>query len=145
MAGKEFRTEKDSLGEKEIPANALWGIHSARAKENFPVSGNRVHPELIKAFGEVKLACIQTNRRLGYLTDNSKAAFIEKACAEVAEGLHNDQVICDALQGGAGTSTNMNINEVVANRALQLAGKNPGEYQNISPLDDIGINSFLQT
>ena len=134
------RLEKDLLGTKLIPADALWGIHTARAMENFPLSGKTVHLELIKAYGEVKLACSQTNHRLGFWKDIQKAEAIEKACLEMSKGLLNKHIKVDALQGGAGTSTNMNVNEVIANRALQILGKPFGNYEYISPLDDINLH-----
>jgi aspartate ammonia-lyase len=134
------RTEIDLLGEKQIPSDALWGIHTARAVENFPVSGNKIYPELIKAFGEVKLACAQTNNQLGFWDDTKKAEAIEKACFEMAGGLLNEYILVDALQGGAGTSTNMNVNEVLANRALQILGKKLGNYKTVSPLEDINLH-----
>lgn len=134
------RTEKDLLGKKQIPTDVLWGIHTARALENFPVTGRKIHAELVKAYGEVKLACAQVNTRLGFLDNNKKATAIEKACFEMSQGLLNDQIVVDALQGGAGTSTNMNVNEVIANRALQIMGKQPGTYDIVSPLDDINLH-----
>ena len=134
------RVEKDLLGEKQIPENELWGIHTLRAVENFPISGNRIHPELIKAFGEVKLACAQTNNQLGFWDNSKKAEAIEKASAEMSLGLLNEHILVDALQGGAGTSTNMNVNEVIANRALQILGEPLGKYEIISPLDDINLH-----
>ncbi len=135
------RTEKDFLGKKQIPADAFWGIHTARAIENFQLSGRIVHPELIKAFGEVKLACTQTNIQLGFWKDNElKARAIEKACFEMSQGFLNEHILVDALQGGAGTSTNMNVNEVIANRALQIMGEKPGSYHIISPLDDVNLH-----
>ncbi len=134
------RTETDLLGQKQIPADALWGIHTARAVENFPLTGSTVHPELIKAFGEVKMACAQTNNELGFWKDSEKAAAIEQACFEMSEGQLNQHILVDALQGGAGTSTNMNVNEVIANRALQLLGKGAGNYAVVSPLDDINLH-----
>src|SRR6056297_17132 len=138
---KTTRSETDLLGQKQIPADALWGIHTARAVENFPLSGRPIHPELIKAYGEVKLACAQTNIQLGFWKENpKKAAAIEKACFEMSQGLLNEHIIVDALQGGAGTSTNMNVNEVIANRALQFLGEKPGSYDIISPLDDINLH-----
>lgn len=137
---EQTRIETDLLGEKQIPADALWGIHTARAVENFPVSGNPVHPELIAAFGEVKLACAQTNNQLGFWKNQEKATAIEKACFEMSEGLLNEHILTDALQGGAGTSTNMNVNEVIANRALQIMGKPFGSYETVSPLDDINLH-----
>ncbi|MFW5822122.1 MAG: aspartate ammonia-lyase [Tangfeifania sp.] len=136
-----LRVETDLLGQKQIPADALWGIHTARAVGNFPLSGKTVHPELIKAYGEVKLACAQTNIQLGFWKENpEKADAIEKACFEMSQGLLSEHILVDALQGGAGTSTNMNVNEVIANRALQLLDKKLGSYDIISPLDDINLH-----
>jgi len=134
------RVEKDLLGNKQIPGNALWGIHTARAVENFPLSGNPVHPELIKAYGEVKLACAQINNQLGFWNDTKKADAIEKSCFELSQGILNEHILVDALQGGAGTSTNMNVNEVLANRALQIMNKSLGNYEMVSPLDDINLH-----
>ncbi|HPF50520.1 MAG TPA: aspartate ammonia-lyase [Draconibacterium sp.] len=134
------RLEKDLLGAKQIPSDVLWGIHTARAVENFPLSGQTVHSELIKAFGEVKLACAQINTQLRFWKDPDKSAAIEQACTETAQGLLSDHVIVDAMQGGAGTSTNMNINEIIANRALQILRKELGDYDHISPLDDINMH-----
>ncbi len=136
----QFRTESDILGEKQIPCEALWGIHTARAVENFQLLGQPVHEELIKAFGEVKLACFQVNRQLGFFPDPQKADAIEKACYELSRGLLNNHILVDALQGGAGTSTNMNVNEVIANRALNLIGEKPGNYEIISPIDSINLH-----
>ena len=131
------RTETDFLGSKEIPVDALYGIHTARALENFQLAQRPVNQELIKAYGWVKLACAQINRELGYFPDEQKADAIEQACREMAAGSLSESVLVDALQGGAGTSTNMNVNEVLANRALQILGKELGDYQTLSPLDDI--------
>ena len=134
------REETDLLGSLQIPADALWGIHTARAIENFPISGQLIHLELIKAYGEVKLACAQTNNQLGFWANPKKADAIEKACFELSQGLLNEHIKVDALQGGAGTSTNMNVNEVIANRALQLLGEKPGNYEIVSPLNDINLH-----
>ena len=134
------RVETDLLGSLQIPADVLWGIHTARAIENFPLSGQSIHPELIKAYGEVKLACAQTNNQLGFWADTKKADAIEKACFELSQGVLNEHIKVDALQGGAGTSTNMNVNEVIANRALQLMDEKPGNYEIISPLNDINLH-----
>ena len=135
-----YRIETDLLGTREIPADSMWGIHTARAIENFQLSGKGVYPELVKAFGAVKLACFQTNRQLGYFLEIEKANAIEQACIEMAEGLLTRYIVVDSLQGGAGTSTNMNVNEVIANRALELAGKEKGDYSFISPLNDINLH-----
>ncbi len=134
------RTETDFLGSKEIPSDALYGIHTARAMENFQLAQRPVNPELVKAFGWVKLACTQINRELGYFNDNKKADAIEQACREMIEGLLADSILVDALQGGTGTSTNMNVNEVIANRALQILRKKPGNYEIISPLDNVNLH-----
>lgn len=134
------REEKDLIGIKQIPVDVLWGIHTARAIENFPLSKQAVNPELIKAYGEVKLACARVNKQLGFWHDTTKATAIEQACSEMAEGLLTDHIVVDALQGGAGTSTNMNVNEVLANRALQILDDTPGNYTRISPLDDINLH-----
>jgi aspartate ammonia-lyase len=132
------RLEEDLLGIKEVPAAALWGIHGLRAYENFPLSQRRVHPALIKAFGFVKWATARTNRALGaWKTNPEKANAIEAVCAEMARGAFYDDIIIDALQGGAGTSTNMNVNEVLANAALQKLGLPLGSYEAISPMDDL--------
>lgn len=137
---QKYRIEIDLLGTCQIPADSMWGIHTARALENFQLSGKVVHAELVKAFGAVKLACFQTNRQLGYFPEKQKADAIERACAEMSEGLLTKYIIVDRLQGGAGTSTNMNVNEVIANRALELAGKEKGDYSFISPLDDVNLH-----
>lgn len=136
----EFRTETDLLGKMEIPSDSMWGIHTARALENFQISGKPVHPELVKAYGAVKLACLQTNQKLGYFDGSDKANALEMACCEMEQGLLSGFVVVDSLQGGAGTSTNMNVNEVIANRALELAGRSKGEYEFISPLDDVNLH-----
>lgn len=137
----QFRTETDLLGKKQIPEGVLWGIHTARAMENFPFSGKPVHPELIKAYGEVKLACTQINIQLGFWKATpEKADAIKKTCFEMSQGMLNEHILVDALQGGAGTSTNMNVNEVIANRALQIMGKNPGNYEIVSPLNDVNLH-----
>ncbi|MBI5119153.1 aspartate ammonia-lyase [Candidatus Poribacteria bacterium] len=136
----DYRSEHDLLGEVRLPAGSLYGIHTARAIENFPLAGRRVHPELVRAYGTVKLACALTNRALGVWKDEAKAGAIERACSEMADGLLNDFILVDSLQGGAGTSTNMNVNEVLANRALQILGKPPGGYDHVSPLDDTNLH-----
>ena len=138
---KNTRIERDGLGEREIPADSLTGIHTARAMENFALAGRPVHAALVRAYGEVKLACAVTNRSLGaWQGDEAKADAIEQACREVAAGQLSAQFQVDALQGGAGTSTNMALNEVIANRALQLLRIEPGRYEVISPLDDVNLH-----
>jgi len=136
-----YRQEKDLLGVKDVPAEALYGIHTLRAIENFPLTGRPIHPELAKAYGQVKLAAARTNRALGHWADNpEKAEAMERACGEMAAGLLTGHLPVDALQGGAGTSTNLNVNEVLANRALQLLNLPLGSYDRISPLDDINLH-----
>jgi aspartate ammonia-lyase len=134
-----LRKEKDLLGEMEIPAECIYGIHTARAIENFPLSGRPIHKKLIPAFGAVKLACAKANYELKFL-DEQKYSAIERACNEMIEGRLDEHIKVDALQGGAGTSTNMNVNEVLANRALQILGKKAGEYDFISPIDVINLH-----
>jgi len=135
------RIEKDALGELSLPAEALYGIHTARALENFPLAGRPVHRALARAFGDVKLACALTNLTLGaWSEDAAKADAIERACRDLSDGLLDAHIVVDALQGGAGTSTNMNVNEVLANRALQTLDEPLGDYKKISPLDDINLH-----
>lgn len=135
---EEERIERDWIGERTLPAGALFGIHTARAVENFPLSRRPVHPALVTAYGTVKLACALTNRELGvWKGDPQKTAAIIFACREMDSGKHIEQIVVDELQGGAGTSTNMNVNEVLANRALSFLSLPPGRYDRISPLDDI--------
>ena len=135
------RTENDVLGAREVPAGVLWGIHTLRAQENFPLTGRPVHPALLRAMGLVKLAAAQTNYRLGaWSADQAKAEAIFAACREMADGRLLHALPVDALQGGAGTSTNMNVNEVLANRALELLGLARGDYERVSPLDDLNLH-----
>ncbi|HUB19135.1 MAG TPA: aspartate ammonia-lyase [Acidobacteriaceae bacterium] len=135
------RIEHDALGERLLSAEALYGIHTARALENFPLAQRPAHRALWHAFGEIKLACAETNRALGaWKGDAAKAEAIERACRECAEGLLDAHLRADALQGGAGTSTNMNVNEVLANRALEILGERHGCYDRVSPLEDINLH-----
>ncbi len=135
----DFRTEHDLLGSRELPCGALYGIHTLRAVENFPLSGRPVRRELVHAFGAVKLAAAMANRELGLLKEAVFPA-IETACREMIDGRLDEHIVVDALQGGAGTSTNMNVNEVLANRALQLLGRLPGDYASISPHDHLNLH-----
>ena len=134
-----YRTESDLLGSLQVPRDALYGIHTQRARDNFALAGRPVNRHLVHAYGMVKLACARTNHELGYWSAEQFKA-IEQACQELAEGRLDEHVVVDALQGGAGTSTNMNVNEVVANRALQILGHAPGRYEIIHPLDDINLH-----
>ncbi|NLF30784.1 MAG: aspartate ammonia-lyase [Planctomycetes bacterium] len=134
------RIESDALGTRELPAEALHGIHTARAVENFHLlSGRTVSPALIHAYGLVKQACARTNHELGFL-DDDQARALEQACGEMAAGGLDAHIVVDALQGGAGTSTNMNVNEVLANRALQTLGKAPGDYESLSPTEHVNLH-----
>jgi aspartate ammonia-lyase len=133
------RLERDSLGERELPTAARHGIHTARALENFPLARRPVHPELVHAYGAVKLACVRANHELGSWTPD-RAAALEQACRELMDGALDGDVQVDALQGGAGTSTNMNVNEVLANRALELLGRPHGDYATLDPLDDVNLH-----
>lgn len=133
-----MRREKDFLGEKEIPRDAYWGIHTQRAIENFHLTGLCIHPQLIKAIALVKIAAALTNMELGYLSGNKAQAIIQ-AGTEIVDDLFKDQFPVDALQGGAGTSTNMNVNEVLANRATELLGGKKGEYL-VHPLDEVNLH-----
>jgi aspartate ammonia-lyase len=138
---QEYRTEHDFIGEAAVPVEALHGVHTQQALENFQLSGRPVDEELIRAFGTVKLACARTNRNLGaWQGDDAKANAIERACGELAAGALSQHIVVDRLQGGAGTSTNMNVNEVLANRALELLGEPHGAYARVSPLDDINLH-----
>ena len=133
------RIEKDGLGEKKVPAGKYWGIHTQRAIENFPLSGLRVSPGLIRGLAFVKKAACLTNRELGFLPE-SKARAIATACDEVLAGKFPEEWPLDALQGGAGTSTNMNMNEVLANRAIEILGGTKGQYSLVHPLDDVNMH-----
>lgn len=130
------RREHDLLGPRDVPADALHGVHTERAIDNFSLARRPVNPALIHAYGAVKLACARTNHGLGRWSETTYRA-IEAACTEMMEGRLDAHIVVDALQGGAGTSTNMNVNEVLANRALQILGRPLGDYATISPLDDI--------
>jgi len=135
----EFREEKDFLGTAQIPQEAYWGIHTYRALQNFNISGYKIHPEFIKAFGYVKLACALANKDLNKW-ESDKAGAIIKSCEDLAEGTLDNQIVVDSIQGGAGTSLNMNINEVIANHALEILGKNKSEYEFIDPIEDINMH-----
>lgn len=135
-----FRTEKDLLGEKQIPFDAYYGVQTLRALENFPVSGVKTnfYPDYVKAYAIVKLAAARANTEVGRMKKDRMDA-IEKACQAVIDGKYHDQFLTDMYQGGAGTSANMNANEVLANIALEMMGKKKGEYQFIEPHDDLNM------
>ncbi|MCL6598728.1 MAG: aspartate ammonia-lyase, partial [Alicyclobacillus macrosporangiidus] len=123
----------------KVPREAYYGIHTARAAANFPVSGIKTHPALIRAMAQVKQAAARANRSAGLL-DAETAGAIEAAAAEVAGGELADQFIVDAFQGGAGTSTNMNVNEVIANRAIEILGGEKGDYRLVHPLQHVNLS-----
>ena len=133
------RIERDYLGELPIPENAYYGIHTVRAVQNFPVSGFSVPEEFIRALAEVKQACTLANIRANLINQKIGHAIVE-AAKEVALGNFYDQFIVDAFQGGAGTSTNMNMNEVLANRAIEMLGGKKGEYHIVNPLDHVNLS-----
>jgi aspartate ammonia-lyase len=130
------RTEKDSLGEKQVPADAYYGIQTCRAIENFPIGGLRPHPRLICAIGMIKKAAAMANRTLGLL-DRRRASAIIRASDEVITGKLDDQFVVDVYQAGAGVSFHMNANEVIANRAIELLGGRRGDYDVCHPNDHV--------
>ncbi len=138
---EEYRIEKDFLGEKEIEKDAYYGIQTLRAKENFDITHTSISlfPNFIKSLAKVKKACALTNYELGDLTDKQKDAIIQ-ACNEIIDGKFHDQFIVDPIQGGAGTSTNMNANEVIANRALEILGEKRSSYHIIHPNNHINMS-----
>jgi aspartate ammonia-lyase len=133
------RTEHDLLGTRAIPASVYWGIHTARALDDFPFEGPRVSAPLIAAIALVKKACCAANVELGYI-DHDTGAAIGRACDELSGGALRTEFPLSALQGGAGTSTNLNVDEVIANRALELTGRNRGDYAAIHPLDQVNLH-----
>ncbi|KJH67372.1 aspartate ammonia-lyase [Chromobacterium violaceum] len=134
------RIEHDLLGNRDVPADAYWGVHTLRAIENFPITGQTIagYGDLIRALACIKQAAAQANRDLGIL-DPKLAQAIVDACEEIRAGKLHDQFVVDVIQGGAGTSTNMNANEVIANRALELLGHAKGEYQHLHPNEHVNL------
>ncbi len=132
----ETRKEKDSLGFVEVPTRAYYGAQTARAVENYPISGMRAHPQLIRAFGMVKRAAAEANKELALL-DERRAGAIIQAAQEVIDGRWNDEFVVDVFQAGAGVSFHMNTNEVIANRANEILGGKPGEYATVHPNDHV--------
>jgi aspartate ammonia-lyase len=135
------RIEHDLIGERAVPAAAYYGVHTLRACENFPITGTAIsiYPELVAALACVKQAAALANRELGLL-DAVRADAIVRACEEVRQGALLDEFVVDVIQGGAGTSTNMNANEVIANRALELLGAQKGDYARLHPLDHVNLS-----
>ena len=137
---QQTRTETDLLGPKQIPADAYYGVQTMRALENFQISGVKTsfYPDYVRAYAMVKLAAARANNDVGRLS-KEKLDAIEKACKAVMDGKYHDQFLTDLYQGGAGTSANMNANEVLANIALEMSGHKKGEYQFVEPHDDLNM------
>ncbi|HJQ07499.1 MAG TPA: aspartate ammonia-lyase [Nocardioides sp.] len=135
------RVEHDLLGDLAVPADAYWGVHTERARANFPITGVPIgsYPHLVTALAAVKDAAARANRELGILAPELAEPIIA-ACAEIRDGALHDQFVVDAIQGGAGTSTNMNANEVIANRALELLGRPRGDYAVIHPNEHVNLS-----
>ena len=133
---QDYRVEKDSIGTKDVPQNVYYGVQSLRAAENFHITGLNMHPEIINSLAYIKKAAAITNCEIGML-DKKKAKAIVQACDEILEGkLHGDFIV-DPIQGGAGTSLNMNANEVIANRAIEILGGQKGDYSIVNPNDHV--------
>ncbi|MBS1130292.1 MAG: Aspartate ammonia-lyase, partial [Proteobacteria bacterium] len=141
MTTTPFRLEHDLLGDREVPTAAYYGVHTLRALENFPITGISiaVYPDLIRALAQIKKAAAQANQQLGLL-DARRAGAIAEACGEIIDGQWHNQFVVDVIQGGAGTSTNMNANEVIANRALELLGKTRGDYKTLHPNEHVNMS-----
>ncbi|EFQ83119.1 putative aspartate ammonia-lyase [Aeromicrobium marinum DSM 15272] len=135
------RLEHDLIGDREVPDDVYWGVHTLRALENFPITGIPISesPFLVEALAAVKEAAAATNHQLGLLDDERHEA-IRSACEEIRSGALRDQFVVDVIQGGAGTSTNMNANEVIANRALELMGRRRGEYHVLHPNEHVNLS-----
>lgn len=133
-----FRMEKDSVGELQVPENAYYGVQSLRAKENFKITGKKQDPEIIKSIAEIKKACAISNNMVGVMSDDIKDSIV-KACDEIIAGSLHDEFVTDPIQGGAGTSHNMNANEVIANRAIEIMGGKKGDYSIVHPNDHVNF------
>ena len=132
----EFRVEKDSIGTKDVPENVYYGVQSLRAAENFHITGLNMHPEIINSLSYIKKAAAITNCEAGLL-DKRRTQAIVQACDEILEGKFREDFIVDPIQGGAGTSLNMNANEVIANRAIEILGGKKGDYSVVNPNDHV--------
>ena len=133
-----YRLESDSVGEKQVPSEAYYGVQSLRAKENFNITGKMIPTVQVYSLAEIKKACALTNKAAGTL-DASIADKIVEACDELLAGKFHGEFITDQIQGGAGTSTNMNANEVIANIALEKMGKEKGDYKFCHPNDHVNM------
>ena len=136
MKKTDYRVERDSIGVKDIPEDVYYGVQSLRAAENFHITGLNMHPEIINSLAYIKKAAAITNCEVGLL-EKKKAQAIVQACDEIVSGKFHNEFIVDPVQGGAGTSLNMNANEVIANRAIEILGGKKGDYTIINPNDDV--------
>ena len=136
MKKTDYRVERDSIGVKDIPEDVYYGVQSLRAAENFHITGLNMHPEIINSLAYIKKAAAITNCEVGLL-EKKKAQAIVQACDEIISGQFHNEFIVDPIQGGAGTSLNMNANEVIANRAIEILGGKKGDYTIINPNDDV--------
>ena len=136
MAAEQYRSEHDLVGERAVPKDVYYGVQSLRAAENFHITGLTMHPEIINSIAEIKMASAITNNEIGLL-DKKVADAIVHACREIVDGKLHDAFIVDPIQGGAGTSLNMNANEVIANRAIELLGGEKGDYSLVNPNDHV--------
>ena len=136
---EDYRIEKDFIGTRDIPGDVYYGVQSLRAAENFHITGLRMHPEIINSLAYIKKAAAITNCEVGML-EKRKAQAIVQACDEILAGKFREDFIVDPIQGGAGTSLNMNANEVIANRAIEILGGSKGDYSIINPNDDVNCS-----
>ena len=137
--GQAYRTEHDSIGDKKVPADAYYGVQTLRAVENFRITGLSLHPEIINSLAYIKKAAAITNREIGLLDPEITDAIV-RACDEILTGKFRTHFVVDPIQGGAGTSLNMNANEVIANRAIELMGGQKGDYSLVHPNDHVNLS-----
>ncbi|WP_055669549.1 aspartate ammonia-lyase [Desnuesiella massiliensis] len=135
---KDFRIESDSIGTREVPKDAYYGVQTLRAVENFKITGLKIHKEFINSLAEIKMASAITNGEVGLLSKNIEKAIV-RACDEIVSGALHEEYITDPIQGGAGTSMNMNANEVIANRAIEILGGEKGDYSIVHPNDHVNM------
>ena len=137
-----FRIDKDSLGEVKVPSDAYYGAFTARAKDQYKVTGQKAHANLVRAYVMIKRSAALANKELKAL-EAEKANAIVRACDEILDGKLLDEFVVEAINSGAGTAFNMNINEVIANRALEILGKKKGMYDAVSPNDDVELEATV--
>ena len=138
MTEQPTRVERDSLGTLEVPADAYYGVQTARAVQNFPISGERLHVEMVRAAARIKIAAARANMEVQAL-DRKKGEAIVRAAEEALAGKFDRDFVVDAYQAGAGTSFHMNVNEVIANRACEILGGKRGDHSLVSPNDDVNM------